>query len=520
MNILRRLQAVLVAALFIVCFTGMAIGYQGMPIADVEVGSNGIFFQPRISYGQASLTVSCPDGRVFYKLFPQGATPYLGLSDGDWNTGDGSYTYELKLSPRIEKKARKDEKTTNFLQKPMVLSGYFTVRGGGIVPTGRPESGPAASVQVTHSEDTYVVGSLCVGTDCADPETWAYDVIRLKENNLRIHFDDTSATSSFPNNDWRIIVNDTADGGANYFAVEDSTAADKIFVIEAGAPANSLYVEDYGRIGLKTSTPGVELHIVDGDSPAVRFEQDTSSGWTAQVWDIAANESNFFVRDVTNSSKLPFRIQPGAPSSSLCIKSDGKIGVGTWSPGFPFEIELTGSDAVLVADRTDGATAQMAARADKTMFGSRTNHSLNLSVNNSPRVTVSTGGFLGIADTTPSYPIEVGNANGAYLNTSGNWVNPSSRALKENIENITAAEALDALNGLTPVKYNFKVDKTEQYLGFIAEDVPPLVSINDKKGMVTMDVVAVLTRVVQEQQETITELKKEIAELRENAGKK
>ena len=73
----------------------------------------------------------------------------------------------------------------------------------------------------------------------------------------------------------------------------------------------------YGRVGLGTSVPYVELHIVDGDTPTVRLDQDGSAGWTAQRWDVAGNETNFFIRDATNGSRLPFRIFPGAPSNSL-----------------------------------------------------------------------------------------------------------------------------------------------------------------------------------------------------------
>ncbi|MBC8391607.1 MAG: hypothetical protein H8E17_03440, partial [Deltaproteobacteria bacterium] len=51
--------------------------------------------------------------------------------------------------------------------------------------------------------------------------------------------------------------------------------------------------------------------------------------------------------------------------------------------------------------------------------------------------------------------------------------------------------------------------------GFIAEDVPELVATKDRKGMSSMDVVAVLTRVVQEQQKTIAELSRKMRELEE-----
>ena len=160
------------------------------------------------------------------------------------------------------------------------------------------------------TQDVVVQGSICVGFDCVNGESFGSDTLRLKENNLRIHFQDTSNSASFPTNDWRITINDSTNGGANYFAISDTTSGRDPFKIEAGAGANSLYVDDGGRVGLGTANPVVELHVVDGDSPTLRLEQDGFSGFSAQTWDVAGNETNFFVRDATNGSTLPFRIEP------------------------------------------------------------------------------------------------------------------------------------------------------------------------------------------------------------------
>ena len=95
-----------------------------------------------------------------------------------------------------------------------------------------------------------------------------------------------------------------------------------------------------------TSNPVLDLHIVTGNTPALRLEQDGSSGFTAQTWDVAANETNFFIRDATNGSALPLRIRPGAPSNSLFVKEGGNIGMGTSSPisdGGGRELTITSS---------------------------------------------------------------------------------------------------------------------------------------------------------------------------------
>jgi hypothetical protein len=88
--------------------------------------------------------------------------------------------------------------------------------------------------------------------------------------------------------------------------------------------------------------------------------------------------------------------------------------------------------------------------------------------------------------------------SGAHLTSGGVWTDASSRSYKEHIETLSTTEAQAALAALQPVKFNYKVDREEKYVGFIAEDVPELVARKDRKSLSPMDIVAVLTKVVQE----------------------
>lgn len=198
-------------------------------------------------------------------------------------------------------------------------------------------------------DDLIVQGSICAGFDCVNGESFGFDTLRLKENNLRIKFQDTSTSASFPTRDWQITANDSSNGGANKFSIDDIDGGRTPFTIEAGAPSHSLYVDDAGRIGLGTSTPVVEMHVKDGDTPTLRLEQDGSSGFGPQTWDVASNETNFFIRDATNGSKLPFRIRPGAPQSSLDIKADGGLQFIRYGDG-----NETGTATKLLAVDVDG----------------------------------------------------------------------------------------------------------------------------------------------------------------------
>jgi hypothetical protein len=483
------------------------------PVAEVALGASGITWVPRVDYGELQLTVCRPDGTVYCRTFKAGDTPSFDLSENDGKSfSDGSYSYELVVTPVFPKRDRDEQSLTGVvppIREALTQTGYFTVKGG-IIVTPKTSEQIARPLDEVIYDDLIVDGSLCVGNDCYSGLAFGFDTIVLMENNLRIYFDDTSNTSSFPNNDWRIVINDTTDGGGAYYAIQDVSGGLTPFTIEAGAKSNSLYVDDDGQVGIGTSGPVFELHIKEGDTPTVRLHQDTAYGWPEQIWDIGGNETSFFVRDGTHAARLPFRIEPETPSSTLCLKADGKVGIGTWSPSAQFEIETTGENAAVLFERTDGATGKFTARPSEVYIGSGSNHNVRIVANNNVIMTVEPGGDVGIGNTNPGYKLVVG-TSGAYCD-GGNWVDGSSLEYKENVRTLSGEEALATLEGLDPVKFNYKADKSEEWLGFIAEDVPELVATRDRKGMSPMDVAAVLTRVVQQQQETMLQQQKAVQE--------
>jgi hypothetical protein len=521
----KHFFVILAATCLVVCFNGMA-EVPNNPVADVMVGSSGITWVPKVTYAQMILNLSKPDGTVFCKTFDRGASPYINLGDimGDSDL-EGSFTYELRVVPLLVKISRDEmnrEQTRRTREVPLTQTGYFTVREGMIVTPGGIESENVIGISTSQDrlsrtqdqvilDDLIVDGSLCVGFDCINGESFGFDTIRLKENNLRIKFQDTSNSASFPSNDWQITANDSTNGGANKFSIDDIDSGKTPFTIKAGTRANALYVDDSGRVGLGTSTPVEDLHIWYGDTPTIRLDQ-SGGGWTPQTWDIAGNEANFFIRDVTNGSHLPFRIKPGAPTSTLCLMSDGKVGIGTWSPAYKFEIETTGEDAMFYLDRTDGAQLKVNVTNAQGQIGTQSSHKFNIVTANANRITISSSGNVGIDNMNPGQLFVVGASGTTYCDGT-DWYPTSTREAKENIISLTDDEALQALNGLNPVKYNYKQNKEEERVGFIAEDVPELVAINGRKNLNSMDIVAVLTKVVQEQQKSIQEQQKTISEL-------
>ena len=336
------------------------------PVATVKSDTGKLIWEPKITYEVLTLTVATPEGEVERQEARPGTTLSFNVIDKQGaRRPDGQYQYELRVTPLLGLGVREalaaarqtgnDDQIARDLRRrgllpteSLVQSGSFRIQNGAIVSGGAVEGQKFTSGRTTprqiagrnevaaptdqvFADDLIVQGSICVGFDCVNNESFGFDTIRLKENNTRIKFEDTSV-GTFPSTDWQLTANDSASGGANQFSLEDVTGAKVPFKVVAGAPTNSLLVNSNGNVGFGTSTPVLDQHTLNGNTPALRLEQDGSSGFSPQTWDVAGNEANFFVRDVTSGSKLPFRIQPGADTNTVYLSNTSRVGIGTNSP--------------------------------------------------------------------------------------------------------------------------------------------------------------------------------------------
>ena len=531
-----------------------------------SASQGGVYWQVTVPNDGVTLRVSLPDGSIFEQKFASGQSPVFA-SQGRV-LPDGAYTYELVISPVVSPEARAQAQRAREAGKPVDLpsgsveSGTFRVFNGSakLPDASAVERAPSASRRVpvpndqVIPDDLIVQGSECVGLDCVNNEAFGFDTIRLKENNTRIAFSDTSTGAGFPSNDWQLTANDSASGGANKFSIDDVTGAKTPFTITAGAPTNSLFVDSTGRLGLRTATPVLDLHIATGNTPAIRMEQNNSGGFTAQTWDVAGNEANFFVRDVTGGSRLPFRIRPGAPTSSIDIAASGNVGIGTASPdtalgdtGQGTTLRLQGSSAygLLSIGNTGTGTGTGIGRitfastgytgADKrtaviissseTAVTDNPTGNLRFFTSNAgsigERMRVDGAGNVGIGTTAPTDKLSVNGT--ASKPGGGSWAVFSDERLK-NIKG-DYSSGLDAIMKLQPIRYEYKEDNAlglmaeGEHIGFGAQAlqkiIPEAVTRNSA-GYLLVDndpILWTMLNAIKEQNTEIAELKSQLKRL-------
>ncbi len=94
----------------------------------------------------------------------------------------------------------------------------------------------------------------------------------------------------------------------------------------------------------------------------------------------------------------------------------------------------------------------------------------------------------------------------------------SSATLKRDVETLDVDEAARAIGALRPVRFRYRADDAgRRHAGFIAEEVAQVISDADDAHVRPLDLIAMLTVVVQDQQRAIAELTAEVAALTNRA---
>ncbi len=311
--------------------------------------SGALTWQVKVPFESATLNIRGPGVLVKHQFAPAQTLRVAPVTADGQPFPDGRYFWELSLRPVLSGPARQaieqaqgsgSESERAYLRSSGLLpaadlgvSGGFNLVDGAPVGSGieqAPPSGPGTLDDVI-DDDLIVEGNVCLGgINCVNGESFGNDQIKVKDFLLGILFEDTSS-EPFPTNDWRIKVND---GNSEFFAIEDVETERIPFRIHPGVRDDAFVITgniSSASVGIGTAVPLRTIHSVAGDSPSLRLDQDGSSGFEPQVWDLRGNESHFFITDAT-ALTIPFEIETGAPDASLLITEDGNIGLGTEAP--------------------------------------------------------------------------------------------------------------------------------------------------------------------------------------------
>jgi hypothetical protein len=255
---------------------------------------------------------------------------------------------------------------------------------------------------------------------------------------------------------------------------------------------------------------GAEVRV-KGSAPRVRFESD------GRNWEFVGISTQFVFQDTT-AGTVPFR-----------IGADGKMGVGTIDPPtqqLHVQKDQNANTFLLVQNATNNLNANAVVRTQSNVAVQ--NFQSHASSRTLVRWGVPLGGwneFLAVAGsglamgTLGNAPFILGTGTTARMSFDGDsnvisfggggqydgnsFLDASSRALKQDILPLGPDAAIETLAGLEPVTFAYTGAPGDPRVGFVAEDVPELVATPARQTLSALEIVAVLTKVVQEQQKVV-----------------
>ena len=182
-----------------------------------------------------------------------------------------------------------------------------------------------------------------------------------------------------------------------------------------------------GNVGIGTATPAVNLHVQAAGPPTIAQSSSISitSGtrgdlaWynssVSTVANIRADVDTSATADNVGTDLAFFtRAIGGSLTQKMVIKGGGNVGIGTTSPravgsgykGLEVSSPSSGSSLWLsgFSDTTKGYLAMDTGGLNLTAIS---NHSLTFGTNNSPKMTILSGGNVGINNTSPAKKLEI-----------------------------------------------------------------------------------------------------------------
>ena len=310
---------------------------------------------------------------------------------------------------------------------------------------------------------------------------------------------------------------------------------------------DSIFVTSTGNVGLGTSTPAVRLDVKCNAAGAVcgRISNSSAtgfSGWefTEEGGTVAANFSvdnanNIFRLNSTNS--FPIVILTNSVER-MRVTSDGKVGIGTASPGSALDIVAnaanTESARITNVHSTGypgfsyfgvGGAIGLFIGLDNangnTRINSVNNNPIVMLTNSTEHVRLATNGDVGINCNNPTSNLVI--ASGGGCSTPSSSINAgsaqftvsSSRTFKENLSPVQVPGILDKIAKVDVFTYDF-IQGPKDRLGLMAEDFHEIFGRGSDKMIDGQEVEMALWLAVKELSAQNQQLIKRLTELEAN----
>ena len=214
----------------------------------------------------------------------------------------------------------------------------------------------------TTSTDVIINGSIGIGLDTFNGEDFGFETMILKENNLRILFDDSDdPNGTMPANDWQIEINNSSNGGDSFFGINDITNNKTPFKLSAITnPSdpnddNFFFIADNGNVGIGTITPSEALEV-NGVVKATSFVGDGSglTGLATGTGGLSNPEDTIIISDSDANGVGEISLQT-QNMDRLTITNSGNVGIGISTPTAKLDVngnvkfnsaELSGTTSV------------------------------------------------------------------------------------------------------------------------------------------------------------------------------
>jgi hypothetical protein len=323
------------------------------------------------------------------------------------------------------------------------------------------------------------------------------------------------------------LIGSTVDWTIDQYGTNSSNARFRIF--NGASENNGLSILENGKIGMGTPSPATLLHLQNGnafsgaDNPGVNnvpsiyvYNSNNASSSAHAIMALRTSGSNggnpylsFDIEgilgyslgiDNADGDKLKLHNNWNLNNSNtpaITVTTDGKVGIGTSSPGRKLHVQTSDNTSVYVESTTSDNNGMMILNGNTNQYWGNGYHEFIMFQNQ--------GNTIG--------QITAPNGSSISYNTTSDY------RLKKDLK---AFNGLELINRLKTYDFAWKTDDSRMY-GFMAHELqdvlPYLVSGQkdavDSKGKIipqTLDygkLTPILVKAIQEQDETINNLKKD-----------